>query len=171
MPFKGTILHLQVFEIWYCDRFGYKVSKNHCKQVVVSCWLADCEQSNRAATGTWKFHTSANFTTRTSVIPLFHVFRCEKSILAVKFGLNCHSLQENKLCSPYESIMRLSNGKIFCVTGSLCGEFTGHQWIPPTKSQWREALIFSLICAWKNGWVNSGNLRCLRPHFDVTVMH
>ena len=27
-----------------------------------------------------------------------------------------------------------SNGKIFCVTGPLCGEFTGHRWIPRSKA-------------------------------------
>ena len=43
----------------------------------------------------------------------------------------------------------------------------------PHKGQWRGALIFSLICAWINGWVNkheAGGLRRLRTHYDVTVM-
>ena len=31
-------------------------------------------------------------------------------------------------------MMTSSNGNIFCVTGPLCGEFTGHQWIPNTKA-------------------------------------
>ena len=30
--------------------------------------------------------------------------------------------------------MTSSNGNIFRVTGHLCGEFTGHQWIPHTKA-------------------------------------
>ena len=41
------------------------------------------------------------------------------------------------------------------------------------KGQWRGALVFSLICAWMNGWVNNseaGDLRCHRAHYDVTVM-
>ena len=41
------------------------------------------------------------------------------------------------------------------------------------KGQWREALMFSLICAWINGWVNNrepGDLRRHRLHYDVTVM-
>ena len=29
------------------------------------------------------------------------------------------------------SVMTSSNGNIFHVTGPLCGEFTGHRWIPP----------------------------------------
>ena len=47
-----------------------------------------------------------------------------------------------------------SNGNIFRVPGHLCGEFTG-QWLIPHKSQWRGALMFSLICAWMSGWVNN----------------
>ena len=47
--------------------------------------------------------------------------------------------------------MTSSNGNIFRVTGPLCGEFTGHRWIPLT-GQWRGALMFSLIYAWINGW-------------------
>ena len=41
------------------------------------------------------------------------------------------------------------------------------------KGQWRRALMFSLICAWINGWVNKGEagvLRCHHAHHDVTVM-
>ena len=41
------------------------------------------------------------------------------------------------------------------------------------KGQCREALKFSLICTWINGWVNSreaGDLIRYRAHYDVTVM-
>ena len=43
----------------------------------------------------------------------------------------------------------------------------------PHKGQWRGALVFSLICAWINGWVNNGeagDLRRHRVHYDVIVM-
>ena len=43
----------------------------------------------------------------------------------------------------------------------------------PHKGQWRGALMFSLICAWINGWVNhrdAGDLRRHRADYDVTVM-
>ena len=39
--------------------------------------------------------------------------------------------------------------------------------------QWREALVFSLICVWINDWVNNreaGDLRCYRAHYDVIAM-
>ena len=43
----------------------------------------------------------------------------------------------------------------------------------PHKGQWRGALIFSLIWAWINEWVNNreaGDLRRHRAHYDVHVM-
>ena len=45
---------------------------------------------------------------------------------------------------------------------------------PPHKGQWRGALMFSLTCAWINGWVNNredGDLRRYRTHYDVVVMY
>ena len=54
-----------------------------------------------------------------------------------------------------------------CVGNSpVTGEF-------PHKGQWRGALMFPLICARVNGWVNNreaGDLRRHRAHYDVTVM-
>ena len=44
----------------------------------------------------------------------------------------------------------------------------------PHKGQWRGALVFSLICAWTNCWVNNrdaGDLRRHRVHYDFIVMH
>ena len=43
----------------------------------------------------------------------------------------------------------------------------------PPKGQWRETLMFSLICAWTNCWINNrdaGDLRRYRVHYDVIVM-
>ena len=43
----------------------------------------------------------------------------------------------------------------------------------PHKGQWRGAFVFSLFCAWINGWVNnreSSDLRRHCAHYDVTVM-
>ena len=44
----------------------------------------------------------------------------------------------------------------------------------PHKGQWRGALVFPLICAWINDWVNNGvagDLRRHRAHYDITVMN
>ena len=60
-------------------------------------------------------------------------------------------------------------GNTFRATRPLCGELVNS----PHKGQWRGALMFSLICAWTNGWVNNhdaGDLRRNRAHNDATVM-
>ena len=44
----------------------------------------------------------------------------------------------------------------------------------PHKGQWRVTLMFSLICAWTNGWAytrDAGDLIRHRAHNDVTVRH
>ena len=52
----------------------------------------------------------------------------------------------------------------------------GIHWSPvnsPHKGQWCGSLMFSLICAWTNGWVNNrdaGDLRRHGAHYDATVM-
>ena len=52
----------------------------------------------------------------------------------------------------------------------------GIHWSPENsshKGQWRGALMFSLIHAWINGWVNNreaGDLRRHRAHHDVIVI-
>ena len=43
----------------------------------------------------------------------------------------------------------------------------------PHKGQWCGALLFPLICAWTNGWINNQDaedLRRHRAHYDITVM-
>ena len=80
-----------------------------------------------------------------------------KLMMITKFSCECRNIQ---------LMMTSSNGNIFGVTGHLCGN-------SPHKGQWRGALVFSLICAWINGWVNNreaGDLRCHRGHYDVNVM-
>ena len=71
-------------------------------------------------------------------------------------------------------MMTSSNGNFSRVTGNLGGEFTGPRWIPHTKDQLRGALMFTLICARINGWVNTreaGDLRSHRTHYNVIVMY
>ena len=43
-------------------------------------------------------------------------------------------------------MMTSSNGNIFRVTGLLCGEFTGHRWIPPQRSVTRNNDVFIDMC-------------------------
>ena len=42
--------------------------------------------------------------------------------------------------------MTSSNGNIFPITGSLCGEFTGHPWIPLTMASDESFDIFFDLC-------------------------
>ena len=48
--------------------------------------------------------------------------------------------------NPAPFMMTSSNGNIFCVTGHLCGEFTGLQWIPRTKASDAELCCFFYLC-------------------------
>ena len=56
---------------------------------------------------------------------------------------------------------------------ALCAGNSPVQVNSPHKRQWRGALMFSLIYAWINDWVNNreaGDLRRYRGHYDVNVM-
>ena len=63
--------------------------------------------------------------------------------------------------------------EIFSALRALCA---GNSPVPvnsPHKGQVRGALMFSLIYAWINDWVNkreAGDLRRQRGHYDVSVM-
>ena len=70
-------------------------------------------------------------------------------------------------------MMTSSNGNIFRVTGPLCGEFTGHWWIPLTKASDSELWCSLCSAPWINSWVNNretGDLRRHCTHYDVIVM-
>ena len=92
--------------------------------------------------------------------------------LGTKFGeilIEIHIFSFKKI----HFMMTSSNGNIFRVTVPLCGEFTGPRVNSTHKGQWRGALVFPLIRAWINGWVNNreaGDLRRLCAHYDVIVM-
>ena len=67
-------------------------------------------------------------------------------------------------------MMTSLNGNIFCVTGPLFGDFTGHRW---AKANDAEFWCLPWSALWINGWVNNretGGLRRYRAHYDVIVM-
>ena len=78
--------------------------------------------------------------------------------------------------NPSISMMTSSNGKIFRVTGSFRVIVPRIHRSPGNctqKGQWSGALMFSLICASINGWVNTHEACDLRRHrhqYDVTLM-
>ena len=70
--------------------------------------------------------------------------------------------------------MTISNGNIFHVTGLLCGEFTGHLWIPHTRASDVELWFFYLICLyqqlnkqWRRRWLET-QLRPLWRHCNAS---
>ena len=74
---------------------------------------------------------------------------------------------------PTLYMMTSSNGNI-CTLLALCVRGIYRSSVnSPHKGQWRGALMFSLICAWINAWVNNreaGDLRRNRTHYGVIVM-
>ena len=70
-------------------------------------------------------------------------------------------------------MMASLNGTLFRITGPLCGEFTGHWWIPRTKASDAKLWCFLWSAPWINGWVKNrevGDLIRHRAHYDVTIM-
>ena len=111
------------------------------------------------------------------VVGYGRVYACKLGILCTFRAL--HYFQCPNAFIVYKSIaftffmMTSSNGNIFCVTGHLCGEFTGGTGNSTPKGQWRGALMFHLMCSWLNGWVTSGeagDLRRRRAHYGGTVL-
>ena len=75
--------------------------------------------------------------------------------------LQYHNAWSRHQMETFSALLALCAGN-----SSVTGEF-------PHKGQWGGALMFSLFCAWTNGWVNNiegGDLRRYRTHYDVTVM-
>ena len=71
------------------------------------------------------------------------------------------------------SMMTSSTGNILRVSGPLCGEFTGHRWIPLKNASDTELWCLRWSAPEKNGWVFElvGDLRRHRTHYyDVIIM-
>ena len=75
-----------------------------------------------------------------------------------KYFLSVHCMfDECQRSSAPVIIMASSNGKIFRVTSYLCGEFTGHRWIPRTIPVTRSFDVFYLrpnkrSKQWRSWW-------------------
>ena len=72
------------------------------------------------------------------LLPLQRLFMQHQDLLCIKYMIQC--TQSAKLM--YIFMMTSSNGNIFRVTGHLCGEFTGHRWIPRTRASDAELWCF-----------------------------
>ena len=78
--------------------------------------------STELANPLWNFYTP-----QIQWVTLFHF---------CLFSAACRGLYARRIT------LTSSNGKIFCVTGLLCGEFTGLQWVPRTKASDAELWCF-----------------------------
>ena len=96
-------------------------------------------------------------------------------------ALTSHLMEEHSSPTSIFPVfmMTSSNGNMFHVTGFCAGNSpvtAGNSPVTvefPSHRQWHGALMFSLIYAWTNGWVNNqdaGDLRRHRAHYDITVM-
>ena len=85
----------------------------------------------------WKFHQND----RKLFVSVYHMQHSQdKDRTSVRFStdkrFNISPLHVSYEVPVREKIdtMTSSNGNIFCLTGHLCREFTGHRWIPRTKT-------------------------------------
>ena len=78
------------------------------------------------------------------VITTPHCITCKTAITAAEHK-SWFDLTKHTPISPSSAsyvMMTSLNGNIFRVTGPLCGEFTGHRWIPRTKASDAELWCF-----------------------------
>ena len=76
-------------------------------------------------------------------LPFFYQRKC----VVISYGSMYLAVPDTCDCITIKIIYVLimitsSNGNIFRVTGHLCGEFTGHRWIPQTKTSDAELWCF-----------------------------
>ena len=113
----------------------------------------------------WNFFQQRNVVSHPTLVAVFDSMKSCSGIWQANYNrglkryIRFHWWRHNMMTS--------SNGNIFRVTGPLSPVNSPH------KGQWRGALMFSLIRAQINGWVNNseaGDLRRNHAHYDVTVM-
>ena len=119
-------------------------------------------------------------------LPLCHTWFCFKQkVFVAKKNANIFSLirwyfskfptRSREIARKYERwiMMTSSKWKHFTRYWSFVRGIPRSPVNSPHKGQWQGVLMFSLICARINGWVNNreaGDLRRHRTHYDVTVM-
>ena len=78
--------------------------------------------------------------------------------------------------TPMSSVLKKADKLNLSLSLMLLALCAGNSPVPsefPGQRPVTRSLMFSLICAWINGWANNreaGDLRCHRAHFDVSVM-
>ena len=93
----------------------------------------------------------------------------DEIVVSRRTGTSCRGVRHYSLSDPnawWRHQMEKFSALLALHEGNL-------QVYSPHKGQRRGALVFSLVCAWTNGWANSrgaGDLRRHRAHYDVNVM-
>ena len=82
-------------------------------------------------------------------------------------------LRRTAVISSISSIWWCHQMKPFTALLALCEGIHRPSVDSPHRGLWRGALMFSLMCPWKNGWANNldpGDLRRHGAHYDFTLM-
>ena len=86
------------------------------------------------------------FGTNTGTVRKKQKTKSKQSVSDKVMGIILFSCLHTAYPLNYAHMRTSSNGNIFRVTGPLCGEFTGHRWIPLTKASEAELWCF-IWCA------------------------
>ena len=160
--------YIKILLVRFCDIHLWSAWQTNAQATILNNIYENCSFKMIATSYRGAMSTSV---VRFSEI-LIKIQRCLRRY-SIRSSVDCRHFLPLPMCQNNKRMMTSSNGNIFRVTGPLCGEFTGHRWIPLTKASDAELLMFSLIRTRINDWVNNrkaGNLRCHRAHYDVTVM-
>ena len=98
--------------------------------------------------------------------------------ISISPKIKCNNTSHHWALVPWQWIigtlmMMSANGKKFPCYCPFVRRIQQSPLNSPHKGQWCRALMFSLICAWTNGWANNqdaGDLRRHHAHYDVTAM-
>ena len=126
---------------------------------ITSCWKI--QNYNSPSSVTW-FIVGTQSTDS-------HMFFCHvslpKLLLNIEYVSNNLTIWEYFAKEMFVSPLHM----VWCMMTSSNGNIPRSPVNSPHKGQWRGSLMFSSICAWINGWVNSreaGDLIRHRTHYD-----
>ena len=128
-------------------------------------WKHPCEQSRTQIETRAKWSPSAG--------DFFQIHFYERMCLSNQISLNCFSkglVDKKSAPAVHDDVIKW---KPFHHYWPFVGGIHRSPVDSPHKGQWHGALMFSLVCAWTNGWGNNRNVGDLRrhcAHYDDTVM-
>ena len=131
-----------------------------CDPVKITVYILVCGliRRHKITFTEWLKHRGRHNIATVLCVTFLNSFSCMKIVLLnSNFTAYCsHRLNETRWSHQMETFSALL---------ALCES--------PNKGQWRGTLMFSLVCAWINSWVNNhvtGDLKRHRAHYDDTLM-